>query len=309
MTNKNKRANEELLTARKPAEKRLAFIDFRMAFVGSLRRPLLQKEFGISPQQATKDIKAYIKLAPNNISYSLALKSYQPTETFKPKFRTTSTKTYLRRLELVANGSRRYRRWVGVDVSATLSRAPIRIPEGDVLKAVVNALRNKLKIEVDYMSINSGLIERRSIVPKALASDGYRWHTRAWDVNKQQYSDFVLSRMSEPEIHGFEAHPIPYDEAWELNCEVIFVPRSDLPEASRATLAKEFAMIDGKLKVPTTKAMLFYTLRGFGFDPRDLGDKGLMRNHSLLPLEISNLSEIEKLLSRKPSSSNRSDDI
>ena len=68
--------------------------------------------------------------------------------------------------------------------------------------------------------------------------------------------------------------------------------------ASRKVVAREFGMEDGAMRIETTKAMLFYTLRGYGFDARNY-EEGALVNRSLFPLEIENLSEVQELLGRR----------
>lgn len=288
-----------LRRARRPSERRLAFIDFRLAFAGDLRRSLLIDEFKISPQQATKDIKAYMELAENNLKYSLPLKSYLATDNVQPVFAGTTSKVFLRRLALVANGSKRYRNWVASDIPTAVSNAPVRSVDEEVLQILVNSLRRKRSISFDYVSINSGEKKRRNVVPRAFGSDGYRWHVRAWDIEEQEFSDFVMSRVTSPSLGMAEEHPTPHDTAWHTQCDVVLVPKTSLPDPSREAVAEEFKMLDGQLRVSTTKAMIFYTLRGYGFDPRNYDKNGRLVNRSLVPLEIYNIKEVEKLLGRR----------
>ncbi len=64
-------------------EQRLRFIDFLLHQYDTINRSALVDFFGISVPQATKDIKDYIKLAPDNIRYSVTLKKYVKNPEFK----------------------------------------------------------------------------------------------------------------------------------------------------------------------------------------------------------------------------------
>lgn len=298
MSSETEKVRRGLLRAKRPKDRRLAFIDFRLAFAGSLKRPLLTDEFGISAQQATKDIKAYAEIAEGNLDYSLAQKAYLPSDTFKPAFASTTAKTFLRRLERVASGSSRFKNWVGADVPVKFSRISKRLTDESVLQAVVTGLRHKRCVEIDYVSIKSGSRSTRVILPTALGSDGFRWHVRARDCEKKQYSDFVLSRISKATLGSAMDEELPRDAAWHTLCHVDLVPSKHLPEASREVVAREFGMTEGVMRVETTEAMLFYTLRGYGFDPRKYKDDRLV-NESLFSIEIDNLDEIQSSLARR----------
>ena len=57
-------------------EQRIRFIDFLLHQYGNVNRSALVDWFGISVPQATKDIKDYLKIAPDNMRYSVNLKCY-----------------------------------------------------------------------------------------------------------------------------------------------------------------------------------------------------------------------------------------
>jgi len=65
---------------------RLAFIEFRLWFLGDVRRPDLIDRFGIAPAVATRDLTAYRELAPENIDFDGRRKLYVPKPSFSPLF-------------------------------------------------------------------------------------------------------------------------------------------------------------------------------------------------------------------------------
>lgn len=288
---------------RKPASRRLMFIDFRLKFVGSVQRAVLQKQFGISPQQATKDLKAYLELAPQNMEYSVWEKAYIPTAKFKPAFKATSLKRYLRRLTSLAGGQKREREWVGDHVNVAVATTPMRLPDEKVLNKVLKAINESMVIEVTYVSMNSGRNDQRLLAPHALCSDGKRWHTRAWDFDNSEYRDFVFGRILSASVKSPIAEELPTDTDWETTCDIVVSPAKALTNGARKVIAAEYLMEDNRLVVTTSKAMLFYALRELGFNPRDIDDSGMMRNVSFLNLEIKNLKEVEANLERRPATS------
>lgn len=64
-------------------EQRLRFIDFLLHQYGEVNRSALTNYYGISIPQATKDFKAYIKIAPNNTRYSNKFKVYVKNPEFE----------------------------------------------------------------------------------------------------------------------------------------------------------------------------------------------------------------------------------
>jgi hypothetical protein len=48
---------------------RLAYIDFRLYFLGEVGRPDLASRFGVAPAAATRDLALYREVAPQNIEF------------------------------------------------------------------------------------------------------------------------------------------------------------------------------------------------------------------------------------------------
>ena len=286
--------------ARKPASRRLMFIDFRLRFSGSVQRAILQDEFGISPQQATKDLKAYLDIAPGNMEYSVWEKAYIPTPKFKPVFKSTAIGRYLRRVTSLASGSKRERNWIGDNINVAVATTPLRVPDDKILNTVLAAINGKKSIQVKYVSMNSGRDDSRLLAPHALCSDGKRWHTRAWDYEKSDYRDFVFGRILSAKLVDGPAGELPTDKAWMTKCDIIVSPAKTLKKEAQEVIAAEYLMRDNQLVVKTSKAMLFYALRELGFNPRDVDKDGVMRNVSFLNLEITNLAQVEENLERRP---------
>jgi hypothetical protein len=58
------------------AERRLDYIDFRMATAGSINRLDIMRTFGVSEPQASKDINAFMRVYPDAIAYDKFNKRY-----------------------------------------------------------------------------------------------------------------------------------------------------------------------------------------------------------------------------------------
>ena len=65
---------------------RLRFIDFLLNHYGSINRDALVDYFGISSPQATRDIKAYKEVAPDNMHFDDSSKRYYRSLPYKRVF-------------------------------------------------------------------------------------------------------------------------------------------------------------------------------------------------------------------------------
>ncbi len=67
-------------------ERRLDFIDWRMAAHGSIRRADLIAMFEISVPQASTDLQEFMRLYPGAIVYDASARQYVPARrTYKPR--------------------------------------------------------------------------------------------------------------------------------------------------------------------------------------------------------------------------------
>ena len=121
---------------------------------------------------------------------------------------------------------------------------------------------------------------------------------RAFDIENKRYSDFVLSRLETTELIDAPEQEIPEDIAWNASVEVILKAEPALDQSKKQRLEFDYGMTNGQLRFSVRKAMLFYYLRHYGFDPRETDD-GKMRNQSTFLLSIENIDEIEKCIGRR----------
>jgi len=171
--------------------------------------------------------------------------------------------------------------------------------EKRIVQAVVKAITTGSALHCVYASISSGVDSERTLAPTALVSDGHRWHVRAYHFEKDRFSDFVLTRMANPKVVRKPDQIVPSDDEWDEEITVKLSAAGTLNEWRRRQLEHEYEMENGTLSVLTTKAMLFYVLRQYGFNPYDREDDGMMRNVSSFQLEVMNPQEVEECLRRR----------
>lgn len=279
--------------------RRYEFIDFQLMWEGAVGRKLLQQNFEISPQQATLDLTSYLDLAPKNMVYDTRRRTYVAQAGFRPAFIKGEASEYFLHLEMLLHGYRNADEiWPAQIPDFDSVAVASRKVEPKVLKVVLQALRDRHCVEIMYVSLSSASEAPRRLYPHAIACDGHRWHMRAFDCENNRHSDFVLSRIEAIKVVEREDNEIPDDEAWASYITLCLQPEPTLAERGRKRLELEYNMEGGKLSVRTRKAMLFYYLRSYGFNPHET-ENGKIRNKSSFNLSIVNLEEVEESLERR----------
>lgn len=236
---------------------RLAYLDFRLYFLGELRRGDLMARFGIGPAGATRDIALYKQIAPDNLDLNATTKVYLSTRQFEPVFEHEPQ----RALTALSKGFGE-----GVEAGDALVRCeipfPLNQPDMDVVAAVTRAMHRGRAIRITYHSVSSGT-GNREIVPFGLVSNGVRWHVRAYDRKSEDFRDFVFTRMEAPEILedsviGREETP-ERDIQWSriVQMELVVHPDHQRPEV----VQRDYPMKEGVLKVRARATNLGYLLQ------------------------------------------------
>lgn len=289
----------DLHVAKTSIRRRFEFIEFQLNWEGSVGRKKLQDQFSISPQQATNDLTSYMDACPGNMVYDPRQKTYVPTAAFQPVLISGDASEYLMQLDMLHHGYRDKREvWtttIPTYDAVSIQSRQIRPP---VLKHVLQAMRSRVSLRARYISLTSNSSAMRTLVPHAIASDGHRWHMRAYDLDKLRYSDFVLSRVEKTELRNCPKQEVPEDTAWNTRVEVILKADPSLDDTQKQCLEHEYGMKKGRLCLKVRQAMMFYYLRHYGFNPRET-ENGAMRNKSSHLLAIDNIEEVEKCIGRR----------
>lgn len=236
---------------------RLSYIDFRLFFLGELRRGDLMERFGIGPAGATRDIAMYKQIAPNNLDLNGATKVYLSTSRFEPVFRHEPQ----RALTALSRGFGE-----GIEVGDALVRCevpfPLNQPDLVVLAAITRAIHQSKPVRITYHSVSSGT-GSREIVPFGLVSNGVRWHVRAYDRKSADFRDFVFTRIESPEILenstvGREETP-ERDVQWSriVQLELAIHPKHPRPDVVK----RDYPMVEGILKIRVRATNLGYLLQ------------------------------------------------
>lgn len=242
---------------------RLAYIEFRLYFLGDISRADLKQRFGIAPAGATRDLALYRKLFPDNIEFDNITKTYVTGSNFEPAFTHVPGRVLTALSQGFGDGVNPV---VGSMIPCEL---PVELnrPQMDVLAPITRAIHQGKAVRMKYMSHTSGASERE-IVPFAIASDGLRWHARVFDRKRQGFRDFVISRMDETTLldngsvakHELPASDIQWNRIVEL--DLVAHPDKKHPEITQ----KDFGMLNGVLHLKLRAAMAGYVLRQWHVD-------------------------------------------
>lgn len=256
------------------AERRLEFIELRAFWEGSLNRGDIREQFGVSAPQASADIAAYMDLAPGNLTYDGSLKRYRAADGFQPKLVTPSASIYLRQLEDVSPPlDHGVSFQLGGAPSVAVTPIPVRAVDAYVLRTLITAMREVTSLEILYqsMSPNRPAPERRRVTPHGLATDGLRWHVRAFCHDAGSFKDFLLSRIREAGAPGPPNVMADRDIDWNTVVRVGLIPNPDLSSEQQAAVDWDYQMGGkGALCLEVRRALLYYLRQRLRLDvPHD----------------------------------------
>lgn len=253
---------DELYRLTHNQRQRLGYLEFRLYFLGQVRRADMMERFDCAPAVVTRDIALYRQLAPANLELDASSKTYQILPGFVPLFghRLEQVMAALMQgepysIETLGNPL------LPGDYPALLNR-----PVLPVLAAVSRAIRQQRCLRVRYHSASSAEQER-VIAPHALVDSGLRLHVRAYDRLRQSFIDLVLTRMLAAEVLPDVPAPTEqaeYDQQWLHTITLQLVPHPKLADPTIATL--DYVMTDGVLSLSVRAANAGYLLRRWYVD-------------------------------------------
>ena len=260
---------------------------------GRLTTGHLIQSFGISRQQASKDINTYItEHAPKNLTYDKQIKGYVPSRQFKPRFIDDSASAYL---HLLYQNNERAPHIDGLALAYAHTKVldvPDRPIRPEILRPLLKACRDGLRLETEYVSLNTPMVEIRLIAPHTLIYTGMRWHVRAYCEKNRQYRDFVLSRLrGVPELLDKSDNTAAMDDDWNSEISVIIKADERLDAAQKSIIETDFGMFEGQLVVPSRRALVKYVIQRYQIDPRSLNP-----NEEAQQIVVANLKELKPWL-------------
>ncbi|QPC33181.1 WYL domain-containing protein [Caldimonas thermodepolymerans] len=248
-------------------ERRLEFIEFRLFWEGHVNRGDLMAAFGISINQASTDLNRYLGMAPGNMVYDKSARTYVRGDRFEPLFLKPDPASYLSQLRSISDGiTTQEETWIGQMPAFDIVPSPVRGIDAHTLRRVIEAIRTRQALEVEYRSLSNPAPRWRWIAPHAIAFDGFRWHARAYCFTDGCFKDFLLARI----LGTRDSRPSDIDDSqdadWHTHITLDIGPHPGLSDTQKKIIALDYGLRNGKARVTVRKALLYYTLKRLGLD-------------------------------------------
>ncbi|MAO59907.1 MAG: hypothetical protein CL549_04180 [Alcanivorax sp.] len=247
---------------------RYRLIEVVALWEGRLTTNHLMRAFGIGRQQASKDINTYLSdYGPENLVYDRFLKGYRPTPGFRPVFTRGVADEYLQMMHAREDLASSFEALTVRELNTEVLLPPARDLRPEVLQPVLQACRERKRVEIEYASLANPEPEYRVIQPHTVVHTGYRWHVRAWCEKNGDFRDFVLSRIGDqPELVTAATQRAEDDDAWQARVIVRLGPDPRLTSAQQALIARDYGMQSGELRLKTRGALVSYLLQQLRVD-------------------------------------------
>ncbi|MCW8875929.1 MAG: WYL domain-containing protein [Kangiellaceae bacterium] len=270
---------------------RYRLIEIIALWEGRLTTKSLIQAFGIGRQQASKDINNYIKtVAPNNLQYDKQLKGYKPSTVFNPKLTKGSIDEYL---HLLASRRDQVDPVEQVDFSqanTAILAPPPRNISPSVIRPIIQACRESKRLDIRYLSMSSEIAKERIISPHTIVYSGMRWHVRAFCEDRQDFRDFVLSRVCEVfDLEGFSEKDADQDTAWQTFVNIKIKPDPRLSDHQKSIIATDYGMQNQQLRLNVRAALVTYFLQLLNLDHELISDNPLVQQ-----IVLTNSEELGK---------------
>lgn len=241
---------------------RMAHIEFMLVFAGSISVDSVTTRFRVSTKLASDDLKRYQRVGPGNIKVANEPGHWARTDTFKPVFQGVA----LRLLSTLTQGFGDGLLDAGIPDFGIETAPELQTPNIWKVAGVTTAVLSRAPVRIKYMSFASGETERE-IVPHALASNGTRWHVRAYDRRRRAFLDFVINRiLSIDAVHDIPTGPElgESDVQWNEWISLTLKPHPAIDNPVPIEL--DHGMNGGQRVLRVRKALAGYTLAHWAVD-------------------------------------------
>ena len=252
-------------------QQRLTILELTVLFRGQLTTKALIETFGVGRVQASKDFTFYQKRYPKNLEYNRRKKCYLPAEQFEPGFLPKNGDEmlkmfcqYMQPEAFLFFGENRFN--TALEVITPINR----VMDWQVVSRLSQAIHQARNIEIEYQPMSREEPNQREIAPHSFVFNGYRWHVRAYCMNKQKFQDFLPTRvLTVPHLRDVAPCGISDDQDWNETVEIVLIPNPQYAENRRKIIAHEYGMQDEQLKIILKKALVGYYLQYLRLDRED----------------------------------------
>jgi predicted DNA-binding transcriptional regulator YafY len=244
---------------------RFNFIESVVIWEGQINATHLATKFQLSRQAASTVLQLYRESFPQNLLYNQSNKAFVATADFNDHTQVTDFSEYLTAVSNSHQSTKDLKQ--SVDVCIFEVEAPLRNINPLQVRPILRAIREKLAIDIGYISLSSPDYLDRIIQPHALIFDGLRWHVRAYCNKNNQFRDFTLSRFNgAATFEGKASHSAAQDEKWNTIVDVVIEADPRFNDQQKCIIEQDFQMHQGKKIIPTRAALVNYLLRRLHID-------------------------------------------
>ncbi len=160
-----------------------------------------------------------------------------------------------------------------------------------MLAQALRAIKQGNKLQASYHSLSDkDSSQQRILEPHALVNTGTRWHLRAYNEERYDFRDFVLSRLADAKMLNEPAESsAQYDEDWSETVTLQLAPHPGLSARQQASLLLDYQSRNGRIEIPVRRALVGYLLHRLSVDTTT--DHHM--NPNAHPLILLNQGEIE----------------
>lgn len=244
-------------------------MEWKLFWEGRLNRRDLETTFDISTPQASVDLRNYRDIAGDNIVYDSTEKGFLPSANMRPQFLRVSANRLLLQLRALLTGAlQREDVWFRDLPPVDMAPEIVRHVDETLLRSILKAIRQRQALAIRYQSLSSS--RWRRIAPHALAFDGYRWHARAWCCEREDFRDFVLTRIDEVGPLEPAAYEVEDDVEWSRMITLELCAHARLDPEKRRAIELDYHMTDGCREIEVRLSMAYYFIRRMNLDLPDL---------------------------------------
>lgn len=242
---------------------RLAYVDFKLFFTGTIKRSDMKDMFDLGDAAASKVFSRYKDFRPDNMDYA----RQQHTNTFnRGAFKPLIEFGAELALGMLANGFNKNKLTDRpMQPYARVGKVPNQLNSYEVAK-ITRAISGGYGIKCNYISNNSGNHDERVIFPFALVFDGKTWMFRANDRfhtgDGSPFKHFHFSRCKnivELEKEAAKDHEKPIrDKEWNTQIPLLLRLHDKLTEKQKNDIRYEFCMDENADDLVLTEKLSLY---------------------------------------------------
>ena len=262
----------EKIVLKETIYRRFQYIECVAYYCGAISRRELARAFGLSDPAATKILRRYNELMPNNLVYRQVLFAFVPTEKFQPEYADLSPQVVLSSTAWGESGKGFISQ---SSLGGKVENLPLLygFPTRENLSQITRAIYGRKKMVACYCPLKppdegeEAPSAERVLEPHALFNANYRWYVRAYNLSTYDFRNFALSRFVSV---AYEDKPADseavYDEDWSELIKLCLAPHPDLSAYQKQAILLDHGAIDGVIRISLRRAFTGYVLRQLSVD-------------------------------------------